>query len=78
MLRQFLLYSTVNQLCIYKHPLSFRFSSHIGHVCALESVSCSLLLDPGPSCLSVSVPVSLSPSPLATGLAKNSLVRPVI
>ena len=31
MLCWFLLYSKVNQLCVYIYPLSFQFPSHLGH-----------------------------------------------
>ena len=38
MLCQFLLYNKVNQVCIYKHPLFFRFCSHIGQYRVLRRV----------------------------------------
>ena len=38
----FLLYSTVNQLYIYIHPLFFRFYSHIDNCRVLNRVPCAL------------------------------------
>ena len=42
LLRQFLLYSKVNQLHIYIYPLSFGFPSHLGHHRALNRVLCAI------------------------------------
>ena len=39
---QFLLYSNVNQLYVYIHPLSFRFFSHLGHLRAWSQVPCAI------------------------------------
>ena len=39
---QFLLYSEVNQLYLYIHPLFFRFPSHLGHHSALSRVPCAI------------------------------------
>ena len=42
MLCQFLLYSTVNRLCIYIYPLSFGLPSHLGYHRALSRVPCAI------------------------------------
>ena len=42
MMCQFLLYSKVNQLYIYIHPLFFGFPSHLGHHRALSRVPCAI------------------------------------
>ena len=42
MLCWFLLYSKVNQLYVYIHPLFFLFPSHLGHHRALSSVPCAI------------------------------------
>ena len=42
MLCEFLLYSKVNQLCIYIYPLFLRFLPHIGFYRVLSKVPCSI------------------------------------
>ena len=42
MLCYFLLYSKVNQIYMYIHPLFFGFSSHLGHHRALNKVPCAV------------------------------------
>ena len=42
MLRQFLLYSKVNQPHVYIHPFFLGFSSHLGHHRALSRIPCAI------------------------------------
>ena len=42
MLCQFLLYSKMNQLCIYIYPLFFGLPSHLGHHRALSRIPCAI------------------------------------
>ena len=42
MFRSFLLYSRVDQLCVYTYPLFFGFPSHLGHQRALGRTPCAL------------------------------------